>query len=334
MPRRDHLLVNYAKFPSGLKRSLADRGIVVVNDDWHPEPELLLRTLACVVDFGGSVKRPAKSLSWRRHMAQAGVPVFTWNRDAPHNNNLAAWRLALFAHLRSVDIYATHSLGDRRWTFADTTLFLPNAADTAVYNLRGEPTDVLRRMRDPRQYRWDVSFFGALDASRYKEARKRTSFFAALAARLEASGIRFRFVDTTREPMTVDEQVELIQTSLINLNFGARCDYQSGEAWGLPERCFGIPACGGLLLTDRRTHNADSFETGNHIEEFSDVDDCVEKVRRTLADFSRSRDVAEAGCRHVLRHHTYANRAETIHRTILEWHAGRRGSITGEREYA
>lgn len=334
MPQRTHLLINYPKFPAPLKQALAGRGLVVVEDDRNPGPDLLRSALACVVDFGGNVKQPIKAALWRWRLARAGVPVFTWNRDAPHNNNLAGWRLGLFARLRPIDIYATHSFADERWAFAGTTLFLPNAADTALYNLRGEPGDVLARMRDPRQYRWDVSFFGALDGDRYKEARTRKAFFAALTARLDVLGIRHHFVDTTRQAMTLDEQVTLIQESVINLNFGARCDFESGQAWGLPERCFGIPACGGFLLTDRRQHNADSFEAGTHVEEFSDLDQCVEKIRQALDEFSRSRDIAEAGWRHVMRDHTYAARAATLHEALLDWHAGRRGLIAGPRPSA
>ena len=324
---RTHLLINYPKFPASLKRGLAERGIVLIENDWQPEAGLLQRTLACVVDFGGSIKHPLRALAWKRHLSRRGVPVFAWNRDAPHNNNIRPWRLALFDRLRPLDLYATHSLIDARWSFADTVLYLPNAADTAAYNLRGEPEAVLARLRDPGQYRWDVSFFGALDGDRYKEAEGRKAFFGALAARLDALGIRHRFVDTTRTPMSLEEQVGLIQCSRINLNFGARCDYGGFSASGLPDRCFGIPACGGFLLTDRRTHTADSFEIGRHLDEFADLDECITKIRHALGNFSLSRSTAEAGWRHVMRCHTYARRAETMHKALLDWHAGRRGLI-------
>ncbi len=324
---RTHLLINYPKFPAPLKHSLAKRGITLVEDNWQPDPGLLPQTLACIVDFGGSVKKPFQSLIWKHRLSRYGVPIFSWNRDAPHNNNLRTWMLALFKHLQPLDIYATHSLIDDRWRLADTVLYLPNAADTSQYNLRGEPDAVLKRLRDPAQYRWDVSFFGALDGIRYKEAASRQAFFGTLATRLDALGIRHRFVDTICTPLSLEEQVKLIQTSRINLNFGARCDYGDFPASGLPERCFGIPACGGFLLTDRRVHTADSFEIGRHLDEFADLDECVAKIRDYMDDFTRCRDIAEAGWRHVMRHHTYANRAETLHHALLDWHAGRRGLI-------
>lgn len=327
IPPRTHLLVNHTKFPAPLKRSLAERGLVLVENDVRPDAELLQRTLACVADFGGGVKHPIRASMWKRRLSCHGVPVFAWNRDAPHNNNLRAWKLSFFDKLRPLDIYATHSLIDNRWRFADTVLYLPNAADTSIYNLRGETEVVLSRLRDPGQYRWDVSFFGALDGDHYKEAVSRQAFFGALAARLDTLGIRHRFVDTLHTTLSLEDQVELIQSSRINLNFGARCDYGGFPASGLPERCFGIPACGGFLLTDRRVHTADSFEIGRHLDEFADIEECVMKIRDYLDNFTRCRDIAEAGWRHVMHRHTYANRAETLHFALLDWHAGRRGLI-------
>jgi len=327
MTKRDHLIINYAKFPKPMGVALASCGITLVENDWQSGPEVLRRSLACIVDFGGSVKHPLRALEWKRRLSKYGVPALAWNRDAPHNNNLKPWRLGLFDLLRPLDIYTTHSLIDTRWRFADAVLFLPNAADVSVYHLRGKPEVVLARLRDERQYRWDVSFFGALDGERYKEAREREVFFAALAQRLDALNISHRFVDTTQAALSLDEQIELIQSSRINLNFGARCDFGGFLPSGLPERCFGIPACGGFLLTDRRIHTADSFVVGKHLDEFATLDECVEKIRCYVADFTRSREIAEAGWSHVMSRHTYANRAQEIHQALLEWHAGARGQL-------
>lgn len=325
--QRTHLLINYPKFPTPFKQALADLGLTIVENDGDPHEELLARTLVAIVDFGGSIKHPLKALQWKRRLATHGVPIFAWNRDAPHNNNLHPWRLALFDWLRPLDIYASHSLIDTRWPFADTVLFLPNAAVTADYKLGGEPETVLARLRQTDQYEWDVSFFGALDGGRYKEAMDRQAFFGALASRLDEMRLRYRFVDTTRTTLSLEEQIHLIQTTRINLNFGARCDFGGFPASGLPERCFGIPACGGFLLTDRRIHTADSFVVGRHLDEFFSLDECAERIHFYMGNFELNRDMAEAGWRHVMSHHTYANRATVLHNALLEWHAGTRGAI-------
>lgn len=329
---RTHMLINSPKFPAPLKQSLAERGIVLIENEWQPDTDLLRRALACVVGFDvKNIKHPLRALAWKRRLSRYGVPVFSWNRDAPYHNNLPAWRLSLFDRLRPLDIYATHSLIDTRWRFAESVLYLPNAVEPSAYNLRGESGAVLARLRDPGQYRWDVSFFGTLLDKPHKEVVARQSFFSALAPRLDTLGIHHRFVDTARTPMSLEEQVELIQTSRINLNFGAYCDYCGNRTYaaaGLPERCFGIPACGGFLLADRRAHTADSFEIGRHLDEFGSLDECVEKIHHHLEHFGLGRDMAEAGWRHVMRHHAYANRAETMHNALLSWHAGRPSPVT------
>jgi spore maturation protein CgeB len=324
---RTHLLINCPKLPVPLKQELSAHGLTIVDNESRPTPELLTRTLASVVDFGNSVKRPFVARRWRQYMSAHGVPVFSWNRDAPHNNNLAPWRLALFDMLRPLDIYATHSLLDTRWQFADMMLFLPNAAQTNDYNLGGEPDSILRRLRDPVQYKWDVCFFGAMDGHRYKEAKDRHLFLSSLASHLDTLNISHRFVDTTQTHLSLADQVCLVQSSRINLNFGARCDFGGFTPSGLPERCYGIPSCGGFLLTDRRTHTADSFAIGEHIDDFHGLDECIDKIRYYLGNFSHARNMAEACWLHVMQNHTYANRAATVHQAMLDWHTRKHGGL-------
>ena len=125
--------------------------------------------------------------------------------------------------------------------------------------------------------------------------------------------------------MSVEEQLALIQTSRINLNFGAACDYGTPILSGLPERCYGIPACGGFLLCDKRTHVRDDFTIGENWAEFDGIDDCVEKIKYWLAHFDAARDLAERCHAHVMAHHTYAHRAARLYQALLDWHAGKRG---------
>jgi spore maturation protein CgeB len=232
------------------------------------------------------------------------------------------WRLDWLDRAQLYDLYATHTLADTRRRFADAVLFFPNAADTERYHLRGA---TLAGLRDSVRYEYDVSFFGAMDGRRYKEMRARQEFFAALGERLQARGIRFLFREAAG--MSVAEQVALIQASRINLNFGASCDYGSPVASGLPERCYGIPACGGFLLCDKRTHVRDDFTPGENWAEFDGLDDCVTNIEHWLANFAAARDLAERCHAHVMARHTYAQRAATLHQALLDWHAGKRGRL-------
>lgn len=324
MTGRDTLLIAHGSLHPALRRELTACGLVLRESrSWRDadrsNPE---RILGAYTWFYEGLRHPLTVWHMHRWLRRHGIPLFVWNQDAPHYLNRTAWRLDLLDHGRLYDLYTTHTLIDGRRSFASATLYLPNAADTARYHLQGY---TLAQLRDPTTYEWDISFFGAMDGNRHKEMRGREEFFTALGDRLRASGIRFLF----REAAGLDTaaQVRLIQRSRINLNFGASCDYGSSVASGLPERCYGIPAAGGFLLCDKRTHARDDFTPGENWAEFDGLDDCVAQIEYWLANFSAARDLAERCHAHVLAHHTYANRAVTLQNALLDWHAGKRGRL-------
>jgi spore maturation protein CgeB len=322
---RDHLIINHSWFSPPLLQALTARGITLHMEAWDALPIAGDRLLGAAIWFYDALRHPLQVARLRRRLARPRVPLFAWNQDAPHYLNRASWRLDMLDRFRLLDIYATHTLVDTRRRFAESVLYLANAADTGRYNLRGETAPVLARLRDPAAYAWDVSFFGAMDGARYKEMRQRQEFFAALGERLRARGIRFLFRESNG--MSADEQVALIQQSRINLNFGASCDFGAPVASGLPERCYGIPACGGFLLCDKRSHARDDFTPDENWAEFEGLDDCAAKIEHWLANFAAARDRAERCHAHVMARHTYAQRAATLHQALLDWHAGKRGKL-------
>ena len=301
-----------------MRRALEERGLIVDEDIWQPGSAQLEKTIACYVWFYDCLRHPLRIWRLKRLLRRYGVPLITWNRDAPHYLNRKPWRLDWLDRSRLLDIYASHSLIDGR-RFANTVIYLPNAADTNTYQPGAAVNEIFARLRDPASYRYDVSFFGGMNGSRYKEDAERERFFTALGEKLTARGIRFLFREA--EGMGVTEQIEFIHASRINLNFGARCEYQAPVASGLPERCYGIPACGGFLLCDKRTHARDDFSVGDNWTEFDGVDDCLAKIEYWLAHFDLARDLAERCYQHVMTNHTYRNRAATFHETLLAWHA-------------
>jgi spore maturation protein CgeB len=110
------------------------------------------------------------------------------------------------------------------------------------------------------------------------------------------------------------------------LNCWMGCDtcyhggYQGQEkSWGLAERCYGIQACGGFLLSDHRRHAEVDFLIGKEWIEFVDLDDCVDKIRHYIGHFDDARDVAEAAYRRVMKDHTYSNRAQTLLEAADQW---------------
>lgn len=261
------------------------------------------------------IKQPLRLARLRRRLAADKAPYVWWNRDAPWNCAIKPLR-RLFVHAsRPVDIHLAHSLQSVA-LFGEPVSYFPNAAQVERYNLAGR---TLASLRDPARYRYDVSFVGTLNP-RFRQVRARVAFFAELAPRLEREGIACRLVDTSvGSPVTLAEQVEIIQASRINLSVGAVCD-DPVPSWGLPERCFGVGACGGFLLCDERRHGPLTFPA-QAWESFRSAEECVARIKFFLGNFALAREKAEALHHDVMANHTYEARARALLKLVDAWRA-------------
>ncbi len=283
----------------------------------RPDPAHLARAALCLVSLYHGVRDPWAALKLKRRLARAGVPLIGLDRDAPWHMGRLVRRLKLFEWLRVLDIYATHTL-QPTFDFAPVKIYSANAVWVRNYNLHGH---TLAEMRDPAFFRWDVSFVGNLDGARYKEHAQRQRFFEALRPRLEALGLRVLF--RSSGGMSDQEQIDVIQRSIINLNYRSSCDHRSRAgvemSWGLPERCYGVPARGGFMLSDERHHAADDFDRNTEWAGYRGLDDCIDRIRYFLAHFEETRAIAEAAHARVMRDHTYEKRAANLLRAAREW---------------
>lgn len=263
------------------------------------------------------IKQPLRLSRLRRRLAADGAPYVWWNRDAPWNCAIKPLRRLLVHASRPVDIHLAHSLQSVS-LFGEPVRYFPNAAQVDRYQLAGRS---LESLRDPATYRWDVSFVGTLNPA-FRQVRQRVAFFAELAPRLEREGISFHLVDTSvGSAVGLAEQVHTIQASRINLSVGAVCD-DPVPSWGLPERCFGVGACGGFLLCDERRHGPETFPA-QAWESFSSVEECVARIKFFLGHFPVARDKAEALHHDVMEHHTYEARARELLRLVAAWRGSR-----------
>jgi|CXWL01.1.fsa_nt_gi spore maturation protein CgeB len=291
-------------FP-GLREGFEALGHEVIEDQWAPEAGALAGTALCVADFVDCARKLRRTRGLKARLAKAGVPFIALNRDAPFNRGVHATRLVFVSWLKPFDGYASHSMQSAS-RYAARSLYCPNAARESTYRVTAEQ---LEAMRDPAGYRWDVSFLGNLNAARYREHARRVAFLAALESKLNPLGIRTFFRDSSAMPEA--EQLEIIRASRVNLSTLAACDAGSESSWGLPERCYGVPACGGFLLSDARRHASQDFADDERAEYF-DFDDCVAKVRHYLGRFGQARAIAERAHARVVLDHGYRNRAARL----------------------
>lgn len=315
MTTRDTILFNYRKGFAPLQEAFAAIGYRVVENEWAPAPELAARCEAAIVNLYEAIRQPLRTVALHRRLRRAGVPLIGIDRDAPWHMGMRRRRLALFRLLRPLDIYASHTL-QPTWEFAPVKLYSANAAWTRCFNLHGH---TLAQMRDPAFYEYDVSFLGNMDGARYKEHAERQRFFAALRPHLDTMGLRHYIAHSSG----IDEatQIRVIQRSRINLSYRSSCDHGGTLSWGLPERCYGVPARGGFLLTDARRHAADDFDLATEWAGFTDLDDCLAKIRYYHDRFALTRRIAEAAHARVARDHGYEQRARRLVVAACDWRA-------------
>ncbi len=299
------ILLNFRGGFAGLREGFEALGHAVIEDQWTPDAAALADTALCVADFVDSARKVRRTLELKKRLAAARVPFLALNRDAPFNRGVHATRLTVMAWLKPFDGYASHSM-QAAGKFAARTLYCPNAARESVYRVTDEE---LAALRDPGHYRWDVSFFGNLDTQRYREHARRAEFLHVLGAQLEKMNLKILFRDSAG--MAAAEQLDIIRGSRVNLSTVAACDAGAEPSWGLPERCYGVPACGGFLLGDRRRHAAEDFAADERAE-YQGLDDCVAQIRHFLGRFGEARALAERARARVARDHGYRNRAARL----------------------
>jgi spore maturation protein CgeB len=299
------VLLNARSGLAGLREAFASLGYEVIENAWRPGAAELEGTALCIADFVDCARRLRRSLGLARRLRRARVPFIALNRDAPWHRGVHPARLAAIGWLAPFDGYATHSLQDAG-RFARRLAYCPNAARESAYHASAAE---LARMREPSWFRWDVSFIGNLDVARYAEHTPRVQFLQALQQRLQPLGVALLIRDASG--LGAEAQREIIQASRINLSVLAACDAGREPSWGLPERCYGVPACGGFLLSDRRRHAAEDFAPEEWAD-FADLEDCVRRIREFLAHPEVARAIAERAHARVVRDHGYRRRAERL----------------------
>ncbi|MBF0341955.1 MAG: glycosyltransferase family 1 protein [Magnetococcales bacterium] len=307
------LLMGFRRPFQALEEALASQGESLI--PWQPGTPLPTHAFpvdGAVVDYSEAARHLTSMIRLTYHLRRQGAPLVAINRDAPWNKGVRPWRFGMLRRLGLLDACLTHALQENPAT-ARRMVYFPNAAYVNRYHI-GDLT--LIGMRDPARYLYPVSFLGNIDAQRYREHRIRLEQLGALRELLAREGIVLHLFHAP--DMTPARQVAVIQASVINLNLGAACDHGGARSWGLAERCYGIPACGGFLLSDARQHAREDFLPGEEWLDFDTLEGCVQQIVTLLADFPRTRRIAEAAHARVMQQHTYAHRGMQLRRLLAE----------------
>lgn len=307
-----NILLNYKRPPERLMEAMESLGHQVFLNIWQPRKILERSIEGAIFETKQVLKREWEFLRLSLWLKKKKIPRITWCLDWP-NVGAKPWKMKALQKFPLLDIFASHDIHGLK-SRQMKIIYLPNAAWTSKYNLRGHS---LLEMRETYFYQFDVSFLGNLDHQKYPEHRQRVEFLKALALLLDRQKISYQFKDSRF--ITFEEQVELIQRSRINLNVGCGADGPREKSWGLPERCYGIPACGGFLLSEERKHATIDFVLGQEMITFKNLEDCIEKIKYYLANFGKARWIAENAYKRVYQEHTYYHRAQSIIKLIEEF---------------
>jgi spore maturation protein CgeB len=306
------LAVNYRGPMLRLIEGLRELGHEVVEEVWDSRRFAEEGFDALIIEFPTVFNKKRQSIPLMWKLKRMGVPVITWNLDSPWNmKTLNRFRLPPLLLLRFFSIYATHSLQNTSWISGTKVLYLPNAAWVKHYNLNGRTIEELEAKTE---YLYDVSFIGNLSADRFPEHRKRVEFLRGLEPFLVEKGLKYIFVDSFRldPPLTVSEQIDIIQNSRINLSCIAAADSSGVMSWGMTERSFGVPGCGGFLLSEERVHLKDNFDIATETATYAGIEECRQNILYYLSHEEERKRIMASAHKRVMQEHTYLDRARTL----------------------
>ncbi len=295
-----------------LREGLIRLGHDIVDNVWTADEVVGKKVDIVIVAFSSMFHKKKKFIPLSFRLKELGIPLVTWNQDSPWNiKPRNGWRLNLILLLRMVSVYATHSLQDTEWIKGVKVIYLPNAAWTSRYGLQDK---TISELMEKKSYDWDISFIGNLNAEKFPEHSARVRFIEGLSMILDKYNVKYSFIDSFKEKTcSVPEQIALIQNTKINLSCTAAVDSTGVRSWGLTERAYGIPACGGFLLMEERKHAIDDFDLKNEIALYDgSIEDCCAKILYYLEHEDERKRILSNAYQRVMRDHTYTERARTL----------------------
>ncbi len=186
-------------------------------------------------------------------------------------------------------------------------------ANVAFVPFAYEPTlhfpEAPQSEQEIKRFACDVSFVGGADADRATLLRPVAEAFPNSFH--VYGGFWHRYPEFARHQsgMVLDRAYRLaLGGAKINLGLTRRANRD-----GHTMRSFEIPACGGLMITERTDEHCEWFEDGKDVVFFDSDDELCDKVRYYVKHDAERRRIARAGYEKItLGKHTYRDRIKTI----------------------
>ena len=269
------VLLNFRGGFAGLREGFEALGCEVIENQWAPERAALDGTALCVADFVDCARRVRRSSgSAAAARARARAVHRAQSRRAVQPRRASA-RASPPCACSSPSTPTLRTRCRRPIAMRDRVLYCPNAArESRLPGIGGRARRHARSGAVP----LGRDLFRQPGCRPLRGARAARGIPAG--ARAEARRTWESATPVPRQrghcrPTSRSRSSERAGSTFLRI---AACDAGAEPSWGLPERCYGVPACGGFLLSDRRRHAAEDFADDERAE-YDGLDDCVRKIR-------------------------------------------------------
>ncbi|MDL5051032.1 glycosyltransferase [Oscillatoria amoena NRMC-F 0135] len=274
-----------------LSRGLAHRVIHAPEDEMMREKPGLI-----MISFKQYFKNLGVFSRWFGQLRKKGWVISIYHIDAPWNNGLSEFRWKIIKNLFwPFDIFFTHAVEDDAPKTA-SVVYLPNACGVELIDVTVDTPEI------------DIGFCGNFKPQN-KEHAKRIRLLEEYGQAFQKAGIRFV---TRQDDGKMDTWLDHARACWLQLSIGSAADKPDRMSHGLPARVYGFSCVGALTIIEPRRHLADDFTDEGELPVYESPEDCVDTVRKLLADKDALNDRRRKLLAHSRQRHLYSHRLDKV----------------------
>jgi len=129
---------------------------------------------------------------------------------------------------------------------------------------------------------------------------------------------RKKWIDLLSVKFKLKKDIFVIGQDMVKAICSYKIHFNKNYSKDINYRTFETLGCKTLLLTNNTDRLKDLFTIGKHLVVYNSFEDCCQKIKSLLKYPKQLNEIAEAGYTHVIKNHTYDNRAATLLQIIKE----------------